>query len=100
VTREDGSSLLDQWAPSNSQQEANWTELPDELQEQEQDQEQEQEQDQEQDNHGIHVPKSLPGYDLIKDLTNLQEYIANDPKAVYRFVSNYFLCLAYFINVI
>ena len=100
VTRQDGTSLLDQWAPSSSSSaakssptsDAKLTELENPQEEQEQSkwtelgEPQEQEQAQEKDGllRAIHVPNSLPTYDLTEDMSNFQKCIASDQKCVER----------------
>jgi hypothetical protein len=101
VTRQDGTSLLEQWAPTSSSSaakssptsDAKLTEL-DEAQEQEQPdakwselvetQEQEQEQEQEDILGAIHVPTSLSSYNLTEDISNLQKRFTSDQKAIER----------------
>ena len=101
VTRHDGSSLLEQWAPtlsssaakSSPTSDAKLTEL-DEAQEQEQEQPdakwselvETQEREQEQDGllGAIYVPTSLSGYNLTEDISNLQKRFASDQNAIER----------------
>jgi hypothetical protein len=59
------------------QEKSKWTEL-------EESQEQEQEQVQDGLLEAIHVPDSLPGYDLKKYTSNLQKCFASDQKAIER----------------
>ena len=96
VTRHDGSSLLEQWAPtfsssaakSSPTSDAKLTELekPQEEQEQSKWTELGEPQEQEQDGllRAIHVPNSLPTYDLTEDMSNFQKCIASDQKCVER----------------
>ena len=100
VTRHDGSSLLEQWAPTSSSSaakssptsDAKLTELDeDEPQEQEHPdakwselEPQEQEQEQDALLGAIHVPKSLSDYNLKDDMRKLQTRFASDQNAIER----------------
>ena len=100
VTRHDGSSLLEQWAPTSSSSaakssttsDAKLTELDeDEPQEQEHpdakwSELEQQEQAQKQDDllGAIHVPKSLSDYNLTEDMRKLKNLFASDQNAIER----------------
>jgi len=99
VTRYDGSSLLEQWAPTSSSSAAKSSPTSDaKLTELDEPQEQEQpdakwselvephEPEQEQDGllGAIHVPTSLSSYNLTEDISNLQKRFASDQKAIER----------------
>ena len=89
VTRHDGSSLLEQWAPTSSSSAAELDE--DEPQEQEHpdakwSELEQQEQAQKQDDllGAIHVPKSLSDYNLMEDMRKLKKRFASDQNAIER----------------